>query len=187
MIFERVRSILDYNIQLGPSLYDVLKRNRFTGFPIRYVQSFFKQILFSIGFMHAVGLTHTDLKPENILLKDEVHIFMSYFVVNYGQVIITNVHINAKHIIDYIFPSTISLKLLIWEEPLSMMNTTVPSLIRDNIGLPKSSPETNGHNPAICGVQGVSCWNSIRVLNIRKTLQAIYFFSLKTTIKSTQP
>lgn len=33
------------------------------------VQSFFRQILRSIGFLHRIGYTHTDLKPENILLE----------------------------------------------------------------------------------------------------------------------
>jgi dual-specificity kinase len=32
------------------------------------VQSFFRQILKAIGFMHSLQLTHTDLKPENILV-----------------------------------------------------------------------------------------------------------------------
>lgn len=44
--------------------------NNFKGFPIKYVQSFFKQILRSIGFLHKIGYTHTDLKPENILLEN---------------------------------------------------------------------------------------------------------------------
>jgi len=35
------------------------------------IQSFARQILRSIGFMHSIGLTHTDLKPENILLVDD--------------------------------------------------------------------------------------------------------------------
>lgn len=56
---------------MGPSLYDVLKRNNFNGLPMKLVQSYFKQLLFSLGFMHALGLTHTDLKPENILLASD--------------------------------------------------------------------------------------------------------------------
>lgn len=43
--------------------------NSYKGFPIKYVQTFFKQILNSIGFLHRIGYTHTDLKPENILLE----------------------------------------------------------------------------------------------------------------------
>lgn len=53
---------------LGPSLYDVIKRNNHTGFPIKMVQAFARQVLESVAFMHANQYTHTDLKPENILL-----------------------------------------------------------------------------------------------------------------------
>ena len=35
------------------------------------VQSFFKQILKSLKYLHRIGFTHTDLKPENILLEDQ--------------------------------------------------------------------------------------------------------------------
>lgn len=35
------------------------------------VQSFSRQLLESIAFMHSQGYTHTDLKPENILLESE--------------------------------------------------------------------------------------------------------------------
>jgi len=53
---------------LSLSLYDFLKKNAYRGFTIDHIQSFARQILISIGFMHSIGLTHTDLKPENILL-----------------------------------------------------------------------------------------------------------------------
>lgn len=53
---------------LGPSLYDVIKRNNHTGFPIKMVQAFARQVLESVAFMHANHYIHTDLKPENILL-----------------------------------------------------------------------------------------------------------------------
>jgi dual-specificity kinase len=61
MVFER----------LGPSLYDVIKKNGYRGFNYDLIRVFFKQILESIGFLHEIGLTHTDLKPENILLKSK--------------------------------------------------------------------------------------------------------------------
>lgn len=54
---------------LGKSLYDFIKMNNHRGFPIKMVQSFFFQILKSVGFLHHIGYTHTDLKPENILLE----------------------------------------------------------------------------------------------------------------------
>lgn len=56
---------------MGKSLYEVLKLNQYRGFPMKLVQSFFKQILRSIGFLHKIGYTHTDLKPENILLEQQ--------------------------------------------------------------------------------------------------------------------
>lgn len=39
-------------------------------FPASHVQSFARQMLLSVCFLHDLGLVHTDLKPENILLKD---------------------------------------------------------------------------------------------------------------------
>jgi serine/threonine protein kinase len=56
---------------LGKSLYDILKMNQYQGFSMKLVQSFFKQVLSSIGFLHKIGYTHTDLKPENILLESQ--------------------------------------------------------------------------------------------------------------------
>lgn len=52
--------------------------NSFKGFPLKLLQSFFKQILRSIGFLHKIGYTHTDLKPENILLEQQ-----DYYETNY--------------------------------------------------------------------------------------------------------
>ena len=63
---------------LGKSLYDFIKMNSFKGFPLKLLQSFFKQILRSIGFLHKIGYTHTDLKPENILLEQQ-----DYYETNY--------------------------------------------------------------------------------------------------------
>lgn len=57
--------------QLGPSLYDTIKRNKYVGFEKKQVQSFARQLLQSVAFMHRHGYTHTDLKPENILLCDD--------------------------------------------------------------------------------------------------------------------
>lgn len=49
----------------------MIKKNHHQGFPLALVQSFFRQILHSIGFLHRIGFTHTDLKPENILLEEQ--------------------------------------------------------------------------------------------------------------------
>lgn len=55
---------------LGVSLYDHLKRNSFRGFWMMEVQSFARQCLKCVKFLHdRLQMTHTDLKPENILLQ----------------------------------------------------------------------------------------------------------------------
>ncbi|KAL6524114.1 hypothetical protein OROMI_031209 [Orobanche minor] len=54
--------------KLGPSLFDFLKRNRYTPFPVDLVREFGRQLLESVAYMHDLQLIHTDLKPENVLL-----------------------------------------------------------------------------------------------------------------------
>lgn len=54
---------------LGKSLYEFIKMNNYKGFSLDLIQSFFRQVLRSVGFLHHIGYTHTDLKPENILLE----------------------------------------------------------------------------------------------------------------------
>ncbi|CAO3677662.1 unnamed protein product [Rhizopus stolonifer] len=53
---------------LGQSVFDFLKANDFSPFPLHHIQQFAKQILTSVSFVHEMKLIHTDLKPENILL-----------------------------------------------------------------------------------------------------------------------
>ncbi|KIK47405.1 hypothetical protein CY34DRAFT_21422 [Suillus luteus UH-Slu-Lm8-n1] len=53
---------------LGMCVYDFLKENEFAPFPRNHIQSFAKQLLGSVAFLHDLHLIHTDLKPENILL-----------------------------------------------------------------------------------------------------------------------
>lgn len=55
---------------LGKSLYDYVKLNKYRPLPLRCVQTFSKQLLQSIAFLHRMKLVHTDLKPENVLLLD---------------------------------------------------------------------------------------------------------------------
>ncbi|CAH8378064.1 unnamed protein product [Eruca vesicaria subsp. sativa] len=54
--------------KLGPSLFDFLKRNKYSAFPLALVRDFGYQLLESVAYMHELQLVHTDLKPENILL-----------------------------------------------------------------------------------------------------------------------
>ncbi|GBE88243.1 Dual specificity protein kinase lkh1 [Sparassis crispa] len=53
---------------LGMCVYDFLKENEFAPFPRQHIQSFARQLLGSVAFLHELRLIHTDLKPENILL-----------------------------------------------------------------------------------------------------------------------
>ncbi|KAI5795761.1 kinase-like domain-containing protein [Geopyxis carbonaria] len=53
---------------LGISVFDFLKANAFSPFPSSHIQSFARQLLTSVAFLHDLNLIHTDLKPENILL-----------------------------------------------------------------------------------------------------------------------
>eukprot|EP00929_Paragymnodinium_shiwhaense_P058243 TRINITY_DN2915_c2_g1_i1.p1 TRINITY_DN2915_c2_g1~~TRINITY_DN2915_c2_g1_i1.p1 ORF type:complete len:624 (+),score=146.87 TRINITY_DN2915_c2_g1_i1:110-1981(+) len=53
---------------LGPSLYDVLKRNKFRGYFMQDIQNIAHQCLEALAFLHdGLKLTHTDLKLENVL------------------------------------------------------------------------------------------------------------------------
>ncbi|PVU95097.1 hypothetical protein BB561_002052 [Smittium simulii] len=54
----------------GLSLYDFLKSNNFSPYPIKHIQSIIFQLLYGIAFAHSMKLVHTDLKPENILLTN---------------------------------------------------------------------------------------------------------------------
>jgi len=53
--------------KLGPSLYDFLRKNKYSPFPIDLVREVGRQLLESVAYMHELKLVHTDLKPENIL------------------------------------------------------------------------------------------------------------------------
>ncbi|KAK9741754.1 hypothetical protein RND81_03G125800 [Saponaria officinalis] len=71
----QIRSWFDYRNhicivfeKLGPSLYDILKRNRYRPFNVDLVREFGRQLLESVAYMHELHLIHTDLKLENILL-----------------------------------------------------------------------------------------------------------------------
>ncbi|KAH7152099.1 kinase-like domain-containing protein [Dactylonectria estremocensis] len=63
---------------LDSSIFDYLKANGFVPFPNSHIQSFAKQLLTSIAFVHDLGLIHTDLKPENILLCDATYQTFTY-------------------------------------------------------------------------------------------------------------
>lgn len=65
---------------LGVSLYDFLKDNDFRGFWMQDLQSFAKQSMEALSFLHeGLRLTHTDLKPENVLLQSAAPPSASHF------------------------------------------------------------------------------------------------------------
>lgn len=58
---------------LGPTLYDVIKSNHYKGgtqlgFPMAQVQSFARQLLEAVDFLHLQRVVHTDIKLENVVL-----------------------------------------------------------------------------------------------------------------------
>ncbi|GAA6031783.1 hypothetical protein JCM8097_001988 [Rhodosporidiobolus ruineniae] len=55
---------------LSCSVFDFLKENNYEPFPLSHVQSFARQLLTSLAYVHGNAMIHTDLKPENILLED---------------------------------------------------------------------------------------------------------------------
>ncbi|KAI0784188.1 CMGC CLK protein kinase [Abortiporus biennis] len=61
---------------LGMCVYDFLKENDFAPFPRHHIQSFARQLLGSVAFLHELHLIHTDLKPENILLVNNNYKFV---------------------------------------------------------------------------------------------------------------
>ncbi|THH27411.1 hypothetical protein EUX98_g6770 [Antrodiella citrinella] len=62
---------------LGMCVYDFLKENEFSPFPRSHIQSFARQLLGSVAFLHDLHLIHTDLKPENILLVNNGYKFVN--------------------------------------------------------------------------------------------------------------
>ncbi|POR37304.1 Dual specificity protein kinase lkh1 [Tolypocladium paradoxum] len=63
---------------LGQSVFDFLKGNGFVPFPNSQIQSFARQLLTSVAFLHDLNLIHTDLKPENILLCENLYQTFTY-------------------------------------------------------------------------------------------------------------
>ncbi|XP_063688542.1 dual specificity protein kinase CLK2-like isoform X2 [Bolinopsis microptera] len=55
---------------LGVSIFDFLKDNGFTPFPLGHIQRMADDVLTALSFLHGMKYTHTDLKPENILFVE---------------------------------------------------------------------------------------------------------------------
>ncbi|KAI9718844.1 MAG: hypothetical protein M1828_006533 [Chrysothrix sp. TS-e1954] len=58
---------------LGMNLYEFIKAHDFTGFSIKLIRRFAKQMLASLCLLQTHSVIHCDLKPENILLSHPLH------------------------------------------------------------------------------------------------------------------
>ena len=58
--------------KLGHSLYDVMKMNRYKGFPMRMIRNIARQLLQAMRFLKSMNLIHTDLKVENVLFVGDL-------------------------------------------------------------------------------------------------------------------
>ena len=65
---------------MGPSLIKEIKDNKFTGFPLGYVQKMMKDILPILNSLSKLGLMHCDVKPENILKSGD-----SFKLIDFGS------------------------------------------------------------------------------------------------------
>ena len=57
----------------GLSLFEFLRKNHYKPFSPYLVQTFGRQLLRAVAFLHTLKLVHTDLKPENILLLSSAY------------------------------------------------------------------------------------------------------------------
>lgn len=58
--------------KLGLSLYDVMKLNKYKGFPMRIIRHVSRQLLQAMKFLQSMNLIHTDLKVENVLFVGDI-------------------------------------------------------------------------------------------------------------------
>ncbi|OHT16178.1 CMGC family protein kinase [Tritrichomonas foetus] len=65
---------------MGASLIKEIQENKFSGFPLVYVQSVLKNILPMLSSLSNLGLMHCDVKPENILKFGE-----SFKLIDFGS------------------------------------------------------------------------------------------------------
>ena len=53
------------------NLYELIRKNRFTGFSVALVRKFAHSILQCLDALSRNRIIHCDLKPENVLLKQQ--------------------------------------------------------------------------------------------------------------------
>lgn len=68
---------------LSFSLYDLLKRRKFKGFPLSFVRKITYQVLSGLAYSAEQEVVHCDLKPENILLENPEQVNIK--IIDYGS------------------------------------------------------------------------------------------------------
>lgn len=103
---------------LSLNLYELIKRNKFQGFPLLLVRKFAYSILICLDLLHKNKIIHCDLKPENILLKQQGR--SSIKVIDFGsscfekQRIYTYIQSRFYRAPEVILGSTYSYPIDIW-------------------------------------------------------------------------
>lgn len=81
--------------KLGPTLYDLLRKNGYLPFRLEIVKELGKQLLQAVSCMHELEMIHTDLKPENILFEK------AWKKVKYGTRTLREPQSNGIKLIDF--------------------------------------------------------------------------------------
>lgn len=81
--------------KLGPTLYDLLRKNGYLPFRLEIVKELGKQLLQAVSSMHDLEMIHTDLKPENILFEK------AWKKVKYGTRTLREPQSNGIKLIDF--------------------------------------------------------------------------------------
>lgn len=63
----------------GGDLYAAIKKGSMTA---PEINSYFKQILSGVSYLHSMGVAHRDIKPENLLLDAKGHVKITDFGVS---------------------------------------------------------------------------------------------------------
>ncbi|KAK1784083.1 hypothetical protein P4O66_021185, partial [Electrophorus voltai] len=70
---------------LGQSLYDFLKRSKFSPLLLKCIRPVLQQVAKALMKLKSLGLIHTDLKPDNIMLVDPVRQPYRVKVIDFGS------------------------------------------------------------------------------------------------------
>lgn len=63
----------------GPSLAQILKKNRGTALPLQETLTYLRAICSALGYAHANGVVHCDVKPANVMVDQGGNIYVTDF------------------------------------------------------------------------------------------------------------